>query len=58
MNMDSHGANKKLVFHVRLRCGSLSVTTPVSYLVNEFDVPSKLHGQVNLAAVYQILCRS
>ena len=28
--------NKRL--HVRLRCGSLSITTPVSLLVNEFDV--------------------
>ena len=44
--------------HVQLRCGSLSITTPVSHLVNEFDVRSELHGQVSLAAVNQILCRS
>ena len=43
-----------IVLHVRLRCGSLSITTPVSLLANEFDVPSVLHGQVNLAAVNQI----
>ena len=40
--------------HVRLRCGSLSITTPVSLLTNEFDVRSILHGQVSLAAVNQI----
>ena len=44
------GANKWLVLHVRLRCTSLSITTPVSLLVNEFDVPSILHVQVSLAA--------
>ena len=27
----------KLVLHMQLRCGSLSITTPVSHLVNEFD---------------------
>ena len=34
--------------------GSLSITTPVSLLVNEFDVQSVLQGQVSLAAVNQI----
>ena len=43
-----------LVLHVLLGCGSLSVTTPVSLLANEFDVRSVLHGQVSLAAVNQI----
>ena len=38
---------------VRLRCGSLSITTPVSLLVNEFDVQGVLHVQVSLAAVNQ-----
>ena len=52
------GANKKLVLHVRLRYGSLSITTQVSHLTNEFDVRSQLQGQVDLAAVNQILCRS
>ena len=40
--------------HVQLRCGSLSITTPVSLLANEFDVRSVLHGQVSSAAVNQI----
>ena len=48
------GANKRLVLHVRLGCGSLSITPPVSLLVNEFDVPSVLHVQVSLAAVNKI----
>ena len=39
---------------MRLRRGSLSITTPVSFLANEFDVRSVLHGQVSLAAVYPI----
>ena len=50
----ANGANKRLVLHVRIRCGSLSITTPVSLLANEFDVRSVLHGQVSLAAVNQI----
>ena len=48
------GAKKRLVLHVRRRCGLLSITTPVSLLANEFDVQSVLHGQVSLAAVNQI----
>ena len=35
------------------RCGSLSITTPVSLLANEFDVRSVLNGQLSLAAVNQ-----
>ena len=54
----ANGANKKLVLHLQLRCRSLSITTPVSHLANEFDVQSELHEQVSLAAVNQILCRS
>ena len=50
----ANGANKKLVLHVRLRCDSLSIITPESLLVNEFDVRSISHGQVILAAVHQI----
>ena len=42
----TNGANKKLVLQVQLRCGSLSITTPMSHLVNEFDVQSELHGQL------------
>ena len=40
--------------YVRLRCVSLSITTSVSLLANEFDVRSVFHGQVSLAAVNQI----
>ena len=36
--LTANGANKRLVLHMRLRCGSLSITTPVSLLANEFDV--------------------
>ena len=48
----------RLLLHMQLRCGSLSITTPVSHLANEFDVRSELHGQVSCAAVNQILCHS
>ena len=37
--------------HVRLRCGSLSITTSVSLLANEFDVRSVLHKAVNQICV-------
>ena len=40
--------------HMQLRCGSLSITTPVSLLANEFDARSVLHGKMSLAAVDQI----
>ena len=50
----ANGANKKLALHVRLRCGSLSITTPVPFLANEFDVWRVLHAQVSLEAVNQI----
>ena len=50
----ANGAKKRLVLHVQIRCGSLSITTPVSLLANEFHVRSVLHGQVRLAAVNQI----
>ena len=43
-----------LFLHVQLRCGSLSITTQVSLLANEFYVRSVLHGQVSYAAVNQI----
>ena len=48
----------RLVLHVRIRCGSLSIITPVSILANEFDdirsVWSVLQGQVSLAAANQV----
>ena len=40
--------------HVRLGCGSLSITTPMSLLANEFHVQSLLQEQVRMAAVDQI----
>ena len=54
MNMTANRANKKLVLHVRLGVGSLSMTTSVSLLANKFDVRSVLHEQGSLAAVNQI----
>ena len=54
----ANGANNTLFLHVQLGCGSLSITTPASHLANKFDVRSKMHGQVSLAAVNQILCGS
>ena len=47
-----HG-NKRLVLHMRLRCGSLSINTPVSLLTHEFDVRGILQEQASLAAVNQ-----
>ena len=43
-----------LVLHVRLGCGSLSMTTPVSLLANEFAARSIKHMRVSLAAANQI----
>ena len=43
-----------IVLHVSLECDSLSITTPVSLLANEFDVRSELHGQVSLAVANHI----
>ena len=53
MNMDSRWSKQDACFAHATRCGSLSIT-PVSLLVNEFDVRSLLHGQASLAAVNQI----
>ena len=47
----ANGPNKRLVLHVRISYGSLSITTPVSLLANEFDGQSVLHRQVSLTAV-------
>ena len=54
MNTDANRANKRLVLHVRLGCGLLSIKSPVSLLANEFDVRSVLHGRVSLATVNQM----
>ena len=54
VNTATNGANTRLVFYVPIRCGSLSITTSVSLLANEFDDRSVLHGHVSLAAVNHI----
>ena len=55
MNMGSQiRANNRLVLHMRLGCGSLSITAPVSLLEYEFDVRSILLGQAGLATVNQM----
>ena len=43
-----------LFLHVRLGCGSLTITTPMSLLANELDVRSEVHGQESLADVNHI----
>ena len=47
----ANGAHKRLVLHLGLGCGSMSITTPVSFLAIEFVVRSVLHGQVTLLYV-------
>ena len=44
----------RLVLHMQLGCGSLSITPSVSLMANEFDVLSVLHEQVSLADVNHI----
>ena len=51
MNTNSQWSNKDACFAC---ANSLSITTPVSLLANEFDVFSVLHVQVSLAVVNQI----
>ena len=61
MNADSQWSKQEACFARATRvytcCSSLSITTPVSHLANEFDVRSVLHGQVSMAAANQVLCR-
>ena len=54
MNTDSQWNKQEACLHVPLRCGSLSIKTPVWVLANEFDVQTLLHRKVSLAAVNQI----
>ena len=42
------------VLQMPSRCGSLSITTPVTFLVNEFDVRRVLHTELSVAAVNHI----
>ena len=51
MNTDSQWSKQEA-------CFARAITTPVSHLANEFDIRSELHGQVGLAAVNKIVCRS
>ena len=44
----------RLVLHVKLWYGLLSITTSVSLLANKLHVRSILHGQVSLAAVNHV----
>ena len=53
MNTVSQWSKQDACFACALRCGSLSITTSVSLLGNEFDVRSVSNGQVGLAAVNQ-----
>ena len=50
MNTDSQWSKQE----ARFAFVTLSIATNVSILANEIDVKCVLHGQVRLAAVYQI----
>ena len=54
MNSNSQWSKQEACFERANRCGSLSITTPLSFLANEFYVRSVLHGQVSLEAINQI----
>ena len=47
-------ANMKLVLHLRIGCCSLLITTTVSLLENEFEVPKHIARASELAAVNHI----
>ena len=49
-----HGQPMEQTRSLFYTCGSLLITTPLSFLANECDVRRVLHGQGNLAAVNQI----
>ena len=55
---ESHERRAHLLRNNYSRNFSSIRSEPVSHLANEFDVRSELHGQVRLAAVNQIVCRS
>ena len=56
MHTDSRWSQQEACFSraTHIRCGSLSITTTVSLLANEFGVHSVSHAQVRLAAVNQM----
>ena len=49
-------ANKKFVLHVQLRCGPMSITTPLSHLANEFDVLSEFTRTRELGSCQSNCC--
>ena len=49
-----HGQPMEQIRSLFCMCGSLSITTPVSLLANEFNVRSVLQRQVSFVAVNQI----
>ena len=48
----------KFALHVRLRCGSLLITTPVLFLANEFDVTRRIARASDLGSCQSISCHS
>ena len=54
MNTVSQWDKQETCYARATRCGSMSITTPVSLLAIELNVRSVLHGQVSLAAVDHI----
>ena len=46
-----------LCLHVKIRCGLLSITTPVPLPVNDFDARSVMHAN-ELGSCYSYLCLS
>ena len=51
----ANGAYKRLVLHVQLGCGSLSITTPVTVLANEFVARV---SELELGSCQSNLCNS
>ena len=54
LNTGGHWSKQEACFARAYRCGSLSITTPVSLLANEYYIRSVFHGLVGLAAVNQV----
>ena len=54
MNTDSQWSKQEACFARATQVCSLSITSSVSLLANEFDVRNLLHRQVGLAAVNQM----
>ena len=54
MNTNDQWNKQWFAMHVKIRCGSMSNTAPVSLLANEIDLRSVSHRQVSLTAVNHI----